>query len=279
MMNKEKYLQKVNVIIMSLGIAFFMANSAALAITTSDWVTKAQSYMNARDNGKFTATKNLYLLVNGTNEALQATATIWFQDDVSNGWSYREDTNMRVCGNWLTVKVLSVPSGYEEFVDGTEVYPDKDSVLVGSFGNQSHGSIPKIFYDGDPSQSAEEALDDLSTSITASTEYLDSIYCYKIEITWNINGINSQLKSAYQLDSEDITQLETTLWVKESNGEPVKGEVEIDDSDGWRKYRWRWSNINTDPTIPSGTFDLTAGNPDSASEDVFADWIETNCPE
>ncbi|NIT55636.1 MAG: hypothetical protein GWN00_05170 [Aliifodinibius sp.] len=277
---KKQLKQDTKKFIIVLIFVILASSSLSWSITTKDWVTKAQSWLNARDNGKYTATRKMYRLDNGTDETQICTVSLWFEDDLNDGWSFRTDTEFEptdCSGETVIYKELNTPDGNEAFVNDTEVFPST-SDIVSSYICQSHNAVGKAFYAGDPNQTALQALESVSTSRTASEEYLVDTHCFKLEITWDVDEINSLISdSDGQYDPNDT--VESKLWIKSSDGEAVKEYHKIiraADSETFEFTVW-WSNVNTSPSIPSGTFDLTAGSPSVTAEDAIIDWVEANC--
>jgi hypothetical protein len=269
----ERWTTRTGILLVLLS---FLASAAAQGLTTKDWVEKAQAWYNARDNGSFTATRTGYR-IDTSGEVLASTTSVWFTDDPYSGWSYRADTTFTPgsCSSSCTYKVLSAPSGDEAFMGGTEVYPPKDD-MVATFSLQPHSSMPKVFYNGNTSDTALQALTALASSTTASEEYVGSTHCFKLVVNWNNTAINSKIDSTdFQFGANDSET--STIWIRSSDGQPVREYHQATTQGTQFKYRVIWSNINTSPTIPAGTYNLTAGSPSATAQDALLTWYEGHC--
>ena len=148
--------------------------------------------------------------------------------------------------------------------------PDND--LVSTWTDQAHSSIPKVYYYGDSQQTSLQALESVTTSRSATSTTLGGTSVYKLEYSFDIGDMNDLIdSSSKQLDEAEDSWSET-VYINASSGAPVQFEGSVTADDTTSTVRTEWSNVNTSPTIPQGTFGLTEDEPSMTFDEALEDW-------
>jgi len=259
-----------------LAVAFLLLKGQVSALTTSQWVDKSQDWMDALDNGSFTATVTHYE-VDGETETMKNIASLYFEDDPSDGWKFRKDTTLYFgsCGS-VVYKVLDTPDGDQAFLGSTCVYsPDYDA--DNSWVNSPHTSLPQIYFWGDPNETALQALQSVSDSDSASEVTLGGTSCYKLDITYDLAALNEIFADEDNEFDTENDSFSSSIYIRASDGQPIQSDGTITVDSQTTHVRQKWTNVDTNPSIPSGTFDLSVSVPQETFEEALSDWIVNNC--
>lgn len=269
--------QRVVVFALVLGVVCLRP---AFALTVSEWLDKAQSWFNARDDGAFAATFSTYEVDSNGNENLKCQTQVRYKDTPNVGWSTRIDTVLDY-GEYgsVTYKLVRTPDGDQAYLGDTCVYTESSHELVSTFVPKSHLVTPKYFYMGISGQTNLQSYEQASTSGTADETVLQGGAAYRLATTWDIGAWNDLLVDTNKhLDSTADTWTSED-YIKASDGEPMetKATLYIGAQDKTYHMVYRWSNVNTNPSIPSNTFDLTTATPSMTVEEALQAWLEAHC--
>jgi hypothetical protein len=253
------------------GMAVILTCAVVNAATLSDFVNKAQGWINSLDDGDMTATINTY----DGSETLMSSEALYFSDDSVNGWSMRRDITVYVptLGSFV-LKIIDTPSGQETFFDDECIYATTD-YLVASWVDQPHSSLPDIFFIGDTGQSSLEALlaQTADTSVVETTLNEQSVY--KLEFDVDLDEANTLFEEeADEFDTANDS-VSGIIYILASDGTPVQSETALDVDGEQAQCKTVWSNVDTSPSIPAGTLDLTSSTPTMSFEEALADWVES----
>ena len=262
-------------------IGILASSQSVMAITTSDFVDKAQDWFDARDNGSYTATIKCYDISSGEVEI--GSAYIYWKDDITDGWSSRIDAVVACPNDPNTIihKTIVTPDGNEEFLGDTLVYLLNDDATNSSFIDLPHSSLGKAFYSGDPNQTSLQALEYVAISTSASETTLDSISAYKLEVYYDLDKVNE-----YWYDPDNFgflgrdiptDSLESISYIKASDGTPMQTDITLVHDSSTYQARIKWIAVNTSPSLDENTFDLDGGNPNISYEEALENWAEYNC--
>ncbi|MAX23086.1 MAG: hypothetical protein CMJ19_01165 [Phycisphaeraceae bacterium] len=252
------------------------------ALEARDYVLKAQSWIDARADGAYTADIEVYEVDQNGDERLKTTGAIWFQHSSQTGWSYRMDISIGIgdCEATTTYKMVSTPDGDRAFVGNTPVDSYRQDMMVTTFENQSHSSMPAIFYAGDSTQTADAALQELSSNASVTETYLGTTQVYRLSVTWDTTAMNSMVNEDFaDCRTAEGATISSLYYCSTSTGAPEMIEGKKTEDNVTTVCRLYYRNISTSPTIPTGTFDIGTVEPSITLTDALQDWYEQNCGE
>jgi hypothetical protein len=249
---------------------------SAWGITTTDYISKASSWISGYDNGSVKLTSTTTQTDANGNWGTMSTGVLWFKDDSSNGWSICcEETLQFGAYGAPILKILDTPDGEKTWLGSTCVY---NHVMVSPYITESHSSLPMVFWAGVSGQTNNEALSAMASSATPDTATVDGTSAYSIDMSLNLAALNSRTGDPnLQYDTTNDT-FRVIRYINALTGAPIKIEsTSYDYSSGKTFYAKKVINSITDnPTIPSGTFDLGSDTPSMSLEDAVVDWLEAH---
>lgn len=252
--------------LLALVLSMALLSNVTEAVTVQQAVDALQGWLNARDNGSFSADLTTYAEAAGSGQSLVSQGTMYFRDDPTNGWSTQTDMTL-YCGALGSIgyKFVDTPSGEQAFLGTTCVYPP-DGDLVGSWSDQSHASIPKVFYFGDAGQTSLQALESVTTSRTASGTTV-----YELSYVYDISAMNALIADASKQLNPSTDSWSQSVSIDAATGAPTATADDMT-ADGTASSGSTSVSVNTSPTIPPGTFDLTEDEPTMTFDEALEAW-------
>lgn len=260
-------------VLIPIALFIFVAVPAS-AVTVAEYLAKTDGWIAARDNGRFKATVSTFTNVTSGWITLDE-VTIYFQDDPVAGWSSRVDV-LRDYGfpNTCTMKKFSTPSGVREVFNSEVVYNSESAHLTG-VTLWGHSTLPASVFAGTAGQSSLSAYNELASSGSVVVTSLRGTPAWQLNVTFNKTKLNSLMANApRQFASSDTVT--GKYWIDATTGVALEGEVWFYDSVAATNtgYLWRMTSLDTNPTIPVGTFTLPSGTPTRTLDAASAEWME-----